>query len=85
MNKKEAVVGALAVVNDLEDTPIYRIKRVTGFIAELEYLSGGQMVKGGDGIDIDCLKVPSWKQLEYFVKEKMDMEVIENELQDSPT
>lgn len=53
----------LVVVNDLDDTIVYIVESVKGFMVSLQYQSGYKLVSGGE-LDISMLRKPSRKQLE---------------------
>jgi len=64
MEKSQVYVGMVCVVNKRTPTPIYKVKSIEGFTAELTYISGGKTVNGGS-TDICVLRRPSARQLAY--------------------
>lgn len=63
MNLKDVSVDDLVVVNDIEDTIVYTVDELKGFMAKLSYESGYNRVNGGY-LDVSMLRKPTRKQRE---------------------
>lgn len=69
MKTEQVQVGKLVTVNDLPDTPVYKVKDLEGNIAQLTYLTGGGKEVSGGAMDISILRKPTKAQLSNSKKE----------------